>query len=48
VPVVVELASHPDDRAGLGRDRCGVGIALAVLGGLEQLAFSVKNGCCWT
>ena len=38
MPAVVELATHPGDRAGLGRDRRGVGVALAVLPSLDQLA----------
>jgi hypothetical protein len=38
MPMVVELAAHPDDRAGLGRDRRGIGVALAVLSELEQVA----------
>src|SRR5438309_1984909 len=32
VPMVVELAANPDDRAGLGRDRRFVAVAPAILG----------------
>ena len=36
VPMVIELAANPDDRAGLGCERRLVAIALAIFGRLEE------------
>ena len=36
VPMVIELAANPDDRAGFGRERRFVAVALAIFGRLEE------------